>query len=268
MATAGCPAARTAAVDLNTIPAALIDRVETVTGGAAAIYGADAVTGAVNVVMKKRMDGAAVSATTGLSEEGDARQTNFSLATGFDLRDNAHLVVGANYTYTDPLLVIDRYTERRAYNVNPRNTSASDGIPDNIIIDYHQFYRSNVPTFCIYRGASSCASGVRDGDWYQLVNGEVRNIPRDSYTVMTGGDTGVQDGGDSVGFGIFDNLYLTAYLHAAKRPERDSPQSSLLQLARAARNPRSRRLQLRRRTHRCTDRSSGLEWFRALRRGE
>nr|WP_298718056.1 TonB-dependent receptor [uncultured Steroidobacter sp.] len=200
--------ARTAAVDLNTIPSALIERVETVTGGAAAIYGADAVTGAVNVVMKKRMNGLSVSATTGLSEEGDARQTNFSLATGLDFSDNAHLVVGANYTYTDPVMVIDRYTERRAYNANPANTNASDGIPDNIIIDYNQFYRSNVPTFCIYNGASPCGSGVRNGDWYQLVNGQVRNIPKDSYTVMTGGDTGVQDGGDSVGFGIFDNLYL------------------------------------------------------------
>jgi iron complex outermembrane receptor protein len=49
--------ARTSAVDLNTIPTALIDRIETVTGGAAAIYGADAVTGAVNIVMKKEMTG-------------------------------------------------------------------------------------------------------------------------------------------------------------------------------------------------------------------
>lgn len=200
--------ARTAAVDLNTIPSALIDRVETVTGGAAAIYGADAVTGAVNVVMKKRMDGTSASATTGLSEYSDARQTNLSLATGFDFSDNAHLVVGANYTHTDPVMVIDRYTERRAYHANPDNTDANDGIPDNIIINFNQFYRSNVPTFCIYDGASPCPSGVRDGDWYQLVNDQVRHIPKDSYRVMTGGDTGVQDGGDVVGFGIFDNLYL------------------------------------------------------------
>lgn len=63
-------------MDLNTISSALIERVETVTGGAAAIYGADAVTGAVNAVMKKRMDGISLSAASGLSEEGDARQTN------------------------------------------------------------------------------------------------------------------------------------------------------------------------------------------------
>ena len=56
--------ARTAAVDLNTIPSAMVERIETVTGGASAIYGADAVTGAVNVVMKKRMDGTTATLTT------------------------------------------------------------------------------------------------------------------------------------------------------------------------------------------------------------
>src|SRR5690606_12242052 len=63
--------ARTAAVDLNTIPSTLVERIETVTGGASAIYGADAVTGAVNVVMKKRMDGTSASFSTGIAEEGD-----------------------------------------------------------------------------------------------------------------------------------------------------------------------------------------------------
>src|SRR5690606_15857957 len=80
--------ARTAAVDLNTIPSAMIERIETVTGGASAIYGADAVTGAVNVVMKKRMDGTSLSVSTGLSEQGDARQSQASVATGFNFLDD------------------------------------------------------------------------------------------------------------------------------------------------------------------------------------
>ena len=39
-------------VDLSTIPAALIERVEVITGGASAIYGSDAVSGVVNVILK------------------------------------------------------------------------------------------------------------------------------------------------------------------------------------------------------------------------
>ena len=200
--------ARTAAVDMNTIPSALIDRIETVTGGAAAIYGADAVTGAVNVIMKKQMDGVSFSATTGVSEEGDARQSNFSLATGWDIGDNAHFVIGGNYTDTEPVMVIDRYTDRRAYYLNPDNTGPNDGIPDNIVIDYNQFYRSHYPTFCIHEGEGRCGS-ARDGDWYQVINGDVVNIPKDSYRVMSPGDTGIQEGGPAdTGFGIFDNLFM------------------------------------------------------------
>ncbi len=43
--------------DLNTIPAALIERVEIVTGGASAVYGSDAVAGVVNFIMKKDFEG-------------------------------------------------------------------------------------------------------------------------------------------------------------------------------------------------------------------
>lgn len=51
------PSAASMTVDLNTIPAALISRVEIVSGGAGAVYGADAVTGAVNIIMKDDFEG-------------------------------------------------------------------------------------------------------------------------------------------------------------------------------------------------------------------
>jgi iron complex outermembrane receptor protein len=45
------------AVDVNTIPTAAIDRVEVITGGAAAVYGADAIAGVVNFILKKNFNG-------------------------------------------------------------------------------------------------------------------------------------------------------------------------------------------------------------------
>ncbi len=48
--------------DLNTIPAALIDRVDVVTGGASAVYGSDAVAGVVNFIMKHNLQGIKVNA--------------------------------------------------------------------------------------------------------------------------------------------------------------------------------------------------------------
>lgn len=51
-----------AAPDLNQIPAALVERVEVLTGGASAVYGADAVAGVVNFVMNDHFEGIRVDA--------------------------------------------------------------------------------------------------------------------------------------------------------------------------------------------------------------
>jgi outer membrane receptor protein involved in Fe transport len=57
------------AVDLNTIPASLISRVEVVTGGASAVYGSDALAGVVNFVLKDDYEGAEVNVTYGAELE-------------------------------------------------------------------------------------------------------------------------------------------------------------------------------------------------------
>jgi len=59
--------AGTQAVDIGSIPQQLIERVEVLTGGASAIYGADAVTGVVNFVMKDDYEGLNFNVVGGLS---------------------------------------------------------------------------------------------------------------------------------------------------------------------------------------------------------
>src|SRR6267143_1166710 len=61
---AGSPrsGAASAAADLNQIPAALIQRVELLTGGASAVYGSDAITGVVNFIMNDRFEGLQIDA--------------------------------------------------------------------------------------------------------------------------------------------------------------------------------------------------------------
>jgi iron complex outermembrane receptor protein len=55
----------TAAVDINTIPLELIDRVDVLTGGTSAIYGADGVSGVVNFVMKRDFEGLRIRGQAG-----------------------------------------------------------------------------------------------------------------------------------------------------------------------------------------------------------
>lgn len=66
---AGLPG--TAAVDTNTIPVDLIDRIDVLTGGTSAVYGADGVSGVVNFVLKRNFDGLSARFQTGVSEQGD-----------------------------------------------------------------------------------------------------------------------------------------------------------------------------------------------------
>jgi outer membrane receptor protein involved in Fe transport len=72
----------TGAVDVNLIPAGLIDKVELVTGGASAVYGSDAIAGVVNFVLKKNYQGAEVNVQAGQSFEGHAPEFNIDALIG------------------------------------------------------------------------------------------------------------------------------------------------------------------------------------------
>jgi iron complex outermembrane receptor protein len=86
------------AVDVNTIPQAVVDRVEIVTGGASAAYGSDAVAGVVNFVLNNRLDGVRASVQAGVSGYGDAGSQSVSLAGGTSFAGGAgHIVASVEY---------------------------------------------------------------------------------------------------------------------------------------------------------------------------
>jgi len=70
------------AVDITTIPTALVERVEVLTGGASAVYGADAVTGVVNFIMKDDFEGIEANAHIGLTEHGGGFEQKYSITAG------------------------------------------------------------------------------------------------------------------------------------------------------------------------------------------
>lgn len=72
----------TSAVDIGSIPPALVERVEVLTGGASAVYGADAVTGVVNFILRDDFEGLQIDANVGLSEYGDAQQNSLAILWG------------------------------------------------------------------------------------------------------------------------------------------------------------------------------------------
>ncbi len=70
-------------VDLNSIPFSLIDRIEVLKDGASSTYGADAIGGVVNLILKRQFEGVAGSAEFGQSQERDARHQAFDLTLGY-----------------------------------------------------------------------------------------------------------------------------------------------------------------------------------------
>jgi iron complex outermembrane receptor protein len=74
-------------VDVNTIPVALIERVEVISGGAAATYGPDAVAGVVNFIMKDTFDGFSIDSSYRTTEQGDGTEWGSDLTFGSPFAD-------------------------------------------------------------------------------------------------------------------------------------------------------------------------------------
>lgn len=91
-------------VDTNSIPVALLERIDLFTGGASAVYGADAVAGVVNFVLRKNFTGVEASTSYGVSEQGDAKKTRHDLTIGASLADGrGNVALSVGQTRTDPL---------------------------------------------------------------------------------------------------------------------------------------------------------------------
>ena len=99
----------TQAVDVGSIPSALIESVEVLTGGASAVYGADAVTGVVNFILKDDYEGTEFDFTQGLSGQGDAGQMRAFVVHGDNFADGrGNITFSAEYTEDQGLRKGDR----------------------------------------------------------------------------------------------------------------------------------------------------------------
>jgi outer membrane receptor protein involved in Fe transport len=131
-----------AAVDTNTIPTDLVEKVDILTGGASAIYGADGVSGVVNFILKKDFDGLRVRGQTSISERGDAGEYFIAATAGKNFADGRGNVT-VSYEYNKQ----DRFSQRDRLNYgqtgpswafvrnldDPDGPTDNDGVPDRIL---------------------------------------------------------------------------------------------------------------------------------------
>lgn len=98
------PADANGSVNIENFPSALLQRVDVVTGGASAAYGADAVAGVVNFVLNHEFEGLKGQVSTGISERMDGDRYNFQLAGGTSIMDGRlHLIGSAEQRFINQI---------------------------------------------------------------------------------------------------------------------------------------------------------------------
>jgi len=121
-----------AQVDANIIPTGLIERIEVVQAGGAAVYGSDAIAGVVNYILYDDFEGLEFDAQYGDATEGDYEQENYRVTWGINFDDNrGNFAINAEYAST-PLLMFsqrERSNLSRITQSNPADTGPNDGIP-------------------------------------------------------------------------------------------------------------------------------------------
>lgn len=155
------------AFDSSTVPTEIIDRVEVITGGASAVYGADAVAGVINIIFKDNYEGLTGRVYAGQSGDGDGESYRASLTGGMNFNDNRDNVV-FSVERTEQKGLFFRNRDNAGGSVrfigNPDNTGPDDGIPDQIRATDLRFARFGIPSTTVefFRNIDGTAANVNN----------------------------------------------------------------------------------------------------------
>ncbi|MEN5207792.1 TonB-dependent receptor [Stenotrophomonas terrae] len=108
--------------DLSQIPMSAIERIEVLKDGASAIYGSDAIAGVVNVITRKRFDGAEAQVYLGQFGEGDGETNQYSFTMGSE-GERGGITLSAEYSKQDPVMAKDRWFSKGGAK-GPNSTTA------------------------------------------------------------------------------------------------------------------------------------------------
>ncbi len=156
--------------DINTIPAALIKRVETVTGGSSAVYGSDAITGVVNFIMKDDFEGVELTAQARADQHTGTPTYTADLTFGSNFDDDRGNVV-----------VALGYLDRGGYTRGDRGDWAVPSLADGCVTA-GTFSKTRAGTPLAVPGGQTCLSaggrpGLIFGGSGTIPNGRFANIP-------------------------------------------------------------------------------------------
>jgi iron complex outermembrane receptor protein len=191
--------------DINSFPKAMLRNIESVTGGASAAYGTDAVSGVINYILDTDFVGFDAHAQTGQTDRSDGDNSEYSFAFGTQMGERAHLLLSAEHAQQD---AIETFAGRDWYGswgmlqlgtgataADPRLTPARDVVStaasyDGLVISWNNAAGQavNVPGFAPSIFAS-------DGTLSPFVPGSLASSGNRAQTI-TGGGSGTDNNSD------------------------------------------------------------------------
>jgi outer membrane receptor protein involved in Fe transport len=187
-------------VDINTIPKAIINSVEVISGGASAVYGSDAIAGVVNFNLKRNFEGVQLDTQYGTSQEYGGATKDLSLTVGTNFDDGrGNLVLSASISDrdsidSDKVDFFNSYTGAGDFRTgqgtyNPLSNSPSQSAMDSVFGNYgYAAGTVSADSFLSFNEDSSLFSannGVVNftgGDGLQVTDGNIAYTDVDSYS--------------------------------------------------------------------------------------
>lgn len=127
--------------DINSIPTALVERIDIITGGSSAVYGSDAIAGVVNFILRRDYDGLQLRGQAGVSEPGFGGNQLLSAMFGKNFGGGkGNITVAGEFTHQQRIFASDIpwYRQNNGFGTVDTDsgglTSASDGFPDQIFL--------------------------------------------------------------------------------------------------------------------------------------
>jgi outer membrane receptor protein involved in Fe transport len=190
------------AVDVNSIPTALIKRIDVLTGGASAVYGSDAIAGVVNFILDDRFEGLQADGSSQITSRGDGALYDLSLTGGLALGDRGNIVVSGGYSKRNGIKYAARPHNRRTLDSSDLVSSGGSSNAVPTIFDLTD------------RQVQITDSGVLSDDLqlYEFTPVNYAQLPFERYNVMALGRYELTDAIELYGRANYSHIKVTQTL--------------------------------------------------------
>lgn len=221
-------------VDVNNIPAALVQEIQLITGGASAVYGSDAVAGVVNYILKDDFEGLEVNATYRTTGEGGGGTINLDATFGGNFADGrGNAVMSVSFTERDDLFQGERdFSSDTLSDLGDSfGTSGSSNVPGTRFrpgpsgggnFDWTSLLGQALPDNCAGNtcsGATITDGGALDSfkfgepnDLYNYAPTNYLQLPQERYNVSTFATYEITDNIEAYGRGLFSHVLVDSQL--------------------------------------------------------